>query len=72
MSADHRLPVVPTPDPDREVLTSLPRGRDAGHQLLCGGCDAVVAQARQPLPGPAPLLRCNSCGALTDAAAVPT
>ncbi|KQS68644.1 hypothetical protein [Modestobacter sp. Leaf380] len=72
MSADHRLPVVTALDPSRTVLTSLPRGRDAGHRLLCGSCGAELAHARRPMAADAPLLRCVACGAVNDAAAVAT
>jgi hypothetical protein len=64
---EHRLVVVPSAG-DRQVLTSLARGRSRGHQLRCGNCDAVLALDRAPLPAPAEVLRCVPCGALNDLA----
>ena len=62
---EHRLVVVSSAS-DRQVVTSLPRGRERGHQLHCGDCDGVVALDRVPMAAPAPLMRCGSCGLLND------
>jgi hypothetical protein len=64
---EHWLVVVPSAG-DRQVLTSLPRGRDRGHQLQCGACDGVLALDRLPEAGPSPVMRCVSCGSLNDLA----
>ena len=62
---EHRLVVVSSSG-DRQVLTSLPRGRDHGHRLRCGTCDGVLAYDRAPMPVPAPVMRCGSCRSLND------
>ena len=64
---EHWLVVVPSAG-DRQVLTSLARGRSRGHQLRCGNCDAVVALDRAPMPAPAAVIRCVPCGSLNDLA----
>ena len=62
---EHWLGVVASPG-DRQVVTSLARGRERGHQLMCGGCDTVLARDRAPMPVPAPVIRCVSCRSLND------
>ena len=62
---EHWLVVVPSAG-DRQVLTSLVRGRSRGHQLRCGECDAVLALDRAPMPVPAGVIRCVPCGSLND------
>ena len=62
---EHWLVVVPSAG-DRQVLTSMARGRERGHQLRCGTCDAVLALDRAPMPAPAGVLRCVPCGSLND------
>jgi len=62
---EHRLVVVPSSG-GRQVVTSLPRGRERGHQLRCGSCDGVVAADRAPMTAPAPVMRCGSCRSLND------
>ena len=64
---EHWLVVVPSAG-DRQVLTSLARGRARGHQLRCGTCDAVLALDRSPMPAPAAVMRCVPCGSLNDLA----
>jgi hypothetical protein len=64
---EHRLVVVPSAG-DRQVRTSLARGRSRGHELRCGNCDAVLALDREPMPAPAEVLRCVPCGSLNDLA----
>ncbi|MCZ2828888.1 hypothetical protein O2W14_08600 [Modestobacter sp. VKM Ac-2986] len=62
---EHRLVVVSSSG-DRQVVTSLPRGKERGHQLHCGSCDGVVAFDRVPMTAPAPVVRCGSCRSLSD------
>jgi uncharacterized paraquat-inducible protein A len=62
---EHWLVVVPSAG-DRQVVTSLARGRERGHQLRCGSCDTVVAVDRLPMTAPAPVMRCGSCRSLND------
>jgi hypothetical protein len=64
---EHWLVVVPSAG-DRQVLTSLPRGRDRGHQLQCGGCGDVLARDRRPEGASAAVMRCSPCGSLNDLA----
>lgn len=64
---EHRLVVVPSAG-DRQVLTSLPRGRERGHELWCGTCDGVLALDRRPMAAPAAVMRCVACGSLNDLA----
>ncbi|MFQ1002495.1 hypothetical protein [Modestobacter sp. SSW1-42] len=64
-SFEHRLVVVTSPE-GRQVLTSLARGRDRGHQLVCGTCDGVLALDRRPMAEPADVIRCVPCGSLND------
>jgi len=62
---EHWLGVVASPG-DRQVVTSLARGRERGHQLMCGSCDTVLAVDRAPMTAPAPVIRCVSCRSLND------
>ena len=64
-SFEHRLVVVTSPE-GRQVLTSLARGRERGHRLVCGACAGVLALDRAPMPRPAAVMRCVPCGSLND------